>query len=437
MVHNSVIGFMFYTLFARNIGYNRFDLLLKEIIRGVIMYMMIILLPFLIASTLLQAQSINQLIDYSLQKHLSLQAIKQRLSAMDDRIAKSKKWKNPELMLNISDIHFDDLTNRGIEPMQYQAINYKQRFPWFGKIDARETIVQAQKSLISDSYALARVKLAEEIRTTAYTILEIKERIAIVKQYEKLIMQNIALYDAHTSTDNTSHSNSMSAELMLSKLDIRLERYKAVLKSQEAKLVYLIQKKSVTISDKFRIYKPKSLGYYLTKLEKNPTYKKMLAQTDIANANKDMKALEVNPDPFVQVGYFNRQEYADYASVSVGFQLPLFGSEKLATQAAHKDALSSKSLSLDYRHKLESEIRVAYAKMQEAYHIYQIIQKESLPKLEHMFELNQASIESGEDLFTYTNLLEQKLNLDEERTVAKAAYLRSVTKLNALIGRIK
>lgn len=401
------------------------------------MYMMTILLPFLIASTLLQAQSINQLIDYSLQKHLSLQAIKQRLSAMDDRIAKSKKWKNPELMLNISDIHFDDLTNRGIEPMQYQAINYKQRFPWFGKIDARETIVQAQKSLISDSYALARVKLAEEIRTTAYTILEIKERIAIVKQYEKLIMQNIALYDAHTSTDNTSHSNSMSAELMLSKLHIRLERYKAILKSQEAKLIYLVQKKSVTISDKFRIYKPKSLGYYLTKLEKNPTYKKMLAQTDIANANKEMKALEVNPDPFVQVGYFNRQEYADYASVSVGFQLPLFGSEKLATQAARKDALASKSLSLDYRHKLESEIRVAYAKMQEAYHIYQIIQKESLPKLEHMFELNQASIESGEDLFTYTNLLEQKLNLDEERTVAKAAYLRSVTKLNALIGRIK
>jgi hypothetical protein len=75
--------------------------------------------------------------------------------------------------------------------------------------------------------------------------------------------------------------------------------------------------------------------------------------------------------------------------------------------------------------------------MKEAYRIYNIIEKDSLPKLQHMFELNEASIESGDDLFTYTNLLEQKLNLDEERTIAKAAYLRNTTVLNALIGKTK
>ncbi len=393
-------------------------------------------LSFLMVGVL-QAQSINQLIDYSLQKHPSLQAIQHRLSAMDERIAKSRNWANPELTLNMSDIQFSDPTNRGIEPMQYQAVNYKQRFPWFGKIDAREHFTIAQKSVISDSYDVSKVKLAEEIRKTSYTILEIKERIRIVDQYEKLTKQNIRLYDAYTATDNMSHSNSMAAELMLSRLHIRSERYKAVLKSQEAKLTYLVQKKNVSISDRFHIYKPKSLGYYLANLEKNPAYRRTLSQTNVADANKEMKALEVNPDPFVQVGYFDRQEYENYASISVGFQMPIFGSEKLETEAARKDALAAKSASLDYKYALESEIRVAYAKMQEAYRIYGIIQNDSLPKLQHMFELNEASIESGEDLFTYTNLLEQKLDLDEERTVAKAQYLRTVATLNALIGKMK
>ncbi len=401
------------------------------------MRMTTILLPLVIASGLLHAQSINQLIDYSLKKHPSLQAIRHRLSAMDERIAKSRNWANPELTLNMNDIHFDDPTNRGLEPMQYQAVNYKQRFPWFGKIDAREHFTIAQKSVIADSYDVSKVKLAEEIRKTSYTILEIKERIKIVRQYEKLTTQNIALYDAYTSTDSKSHSNSMAAELMLSRLHIRAERYKAVLKSQEAKLAYLVQKKNVSISDRFRIYKPKSLGYYLANLKKNPAYKRTLSKTNVANANREMKALEVNPDPFVQVGYFNRKEYEDYASVSVGFQMPIFGSEKLETEAARKDALAAKSASLDYKYALESEIRVSYAKMHEAYRIYGIIQNDSLPKLQHMFELNEASIESGEDLFTYTNLLEQKLDLDEERTVAKAEYLRTVATLNALIGRTK
>ena len=393
-------------------------------------------LSLLLSSALLQAESIQQLIHYSFQKHPSLRAIEHRLSAMDARIAKSRNWSNPEMILNMNDIRFDDPANRGLEPMQYQAVNYKQRFPWFGKIDARESFTRAQKSVIADSYSISKVKVAYEIRTTAYTILEIKERIRIVGQYERLTKQNIALYDSYISTDSMSHSNSMSAELLLSRLHIRAERYKAVLKSQEAKLAYLVQRKNVSVSDSFRMVKPRSLGYYLSNLEHNPAFKQKLSQTKLANANSDMKALEVNPDPFIQVGYFNRQEYEDYASVSVGFSMPIFGSKKLETEAARKDALAAKSASLDYRYALESEIRVNYAKMKEAYSIYRIINNDSLPKLQHMFELNEASIESGEDLFTYTSLLEQKLDLDEERTVAKAAYLRTKAKLKSLIGEI-
>ena len=387
--------------------------------------------------SLLQAQNINQLIDQSLKKHPSLQTIKHRLSAMDDRIQKSRNWSNPELILNMNDIQFSDISNRGLEPMQTQSINYKQRFPWFGKIDARESFTRAQKSVLLDSYDIAKVKLAEEIRVTAYTILEIKERIRIVKEYEKLTKQNIALYNAYASTDSMSHADSMSTELLLSRLHIRSERYRAVLDSQKAKLAYLVQRKNVHVSDKLHMNKPNSLAYYLSKLPNNPAYKRILSKGKVANANSDLKALDVNPDPFVQVGYFNRQEFEDFASISVGFAMPIFGSEKLETEAAKKDALAAKSDALDYHAALESEIRISYAKMKEAYRIYGIIQNDSLPKLQHMFELNEASIESGEDLFTYTNLLEQKLDLDEERTVAKAQYLRSVAKLKSLIGKTK
>ncbi|SFZ98096.1 Heavy metal RND efflux outer membrane protein, CzcC family [hydrothermal vent metagenome] len=397
--------------------------------------MRIILYIFLTFS-LLQAESIQQLINYSLNKHPSLKAIQHRLSSMDMRIEKSRNWSNPELILNMNDIRFDDPSNRGLEPMQYQAINYKQRFPWFGKIDARENFTRAQKSIVLDSYSIAKVKLSENIRSTGYTVLEIKERIRIIREYENLTKQNIALYDSYISTDNKSHSNSMSAELLLSRLHIRAERYSSVLKSQEAKLAYLVQRKHINLSDSFRIKRPKSLGYYISNLERNPAYKQALSKTKLASANRDMKALDINPDPFVQVGYFNRQNYEDYASISVGFSLPIFGSEKLETEAARRDLLASKSASLDYHEALESEIRVNYAKMLEAYNIYKIIHNDSLPKLQHMFELNEASIESGEDLFTYTSLLEQKLDLDEERTVAKAAYLRTEAKLKSLIGEI-
>lgn len=396
-----------------------------------------ILLIFFTLSTMINADSINQLIQESLEKHPSLRAIQYRLSAMDKRIENSQNWSNPELILNVNDIRFDDPTNRALEPMQYQAINYKQRFPWFGKLDAKERYTYALKDVISDDYEISKVKLAQQIKLTAYTIIEIKERISIVKNYEKLTQQNIALYDAYTATDTMNHSNSMAAELLLSRLHIRMERYRAVLNSQKAKLSYLVQKKNISIAQHLSVHKPKSLSYYLSNLFNNPSYKKTLSQKEVASRNSEVKALDVNPDPFVQIGYFNRQEYEDYASISVGFAMPIFGTEKNEAEAARRDTLAAQSASLDYKFALESEIRTNYAKLKEYYNIYNIIQKDSMPKLKHMFALNEASIKSGEDLFTYTNLLEQKLDLDEERTVAKAAYLRLQAQLDALIGKIK
>ena len=391
----------------------------------------------IIAATLLHAENIDQLIAHALKTHPSLQSIQHRLSAMDNRIARSSNWNDPELVLNINDIQFDHPTDRTLEPMQYQAVNFKQRFPWFGKTSARELLTREQKHLLLDSYAMAKVRLAEEIKKTAYTILEIKQRLKIVNDYEKLTQQNIDLYDAYSSTDAKSHSNSMSAELMLSRLHIRAERYKAVLKSQQAKLAYLVQKKAVSLNGTLHIVPPKPLDYYLSKLEQNPAYKKTLTQTGVAEANHALKELDHMPDPFVQVGYFNRKAYPDYGSIAVGFALPVYGSETLESEAARKETLAAKSAAIDYRARLESQIRTAYAKMQEAYRIYNIIEHDSLPKLAHMFELNEASIQNGEDLFTYTSLLEQKLDLVEERTVAQAEYLRRLTALTSLIGETK
>lgn len=394
------------------------------------------LLFALVTVSLLQAQSIQQLITQSLKKHPSLQTIEHRLSLMDERVAISQHFSNPDLSFTINDMQFGDLTSRDLEPMQYQSVNFKQKFPWFGKLDARKTYTLAQRSVILDSYDAAKVKLAEEIRMTAYTMKELEERIHILNRYKAVAKQNIDLYTSYASTENKSHTSSMSASLMLSKIKIRSQRYRAVLKTQKARLKYLVQANVNTVSDTLKIKRPKSLRHYLSRLHNNPRYHMTLSTKDVANANKTIQDLNINPDPYIKVGYFNRQDYPDYASVTVGFSLPLYGTEELESEAARKEVLAATSASLDFESSLKSEIETMHAKLTEAYMIYDIIQNESLPQLEHMFELTQSSIQSGGDLFAYTNLLEQKLALEEERTSIKAEFLRTEAKLRSLTGAI-
>ena len=390
----------------------------------------------LLTAVFLQAQSIQQLITQSLKKHPSLQTIEHRLSLMDERIAISQNFSNPDLSFTVNDMQFGDLSSRDLEPMQYQSVNFKQKFPWFGKLDARKAYTEAQRSVILNSYDAAKVKLAEEIRMTAYTMKELEERISILNKYKTVAKQNIDLYTSYASTENKSHASSMSASLLFSKIKIRYQRYKAILKTQKARLNYLVQSNVNTVSDKLKIRRPKALKHYLSKLYNNPKYHMTLSAKEVAAANKTVQDLNINPDPYVKVGYFNRQDYPDYASVTVGFSIPLYGTEELESEAARKEVLAATSASLDFESSLKSEIEIMHAKLREAYMIYNIIQNDSLPQLEHMFELTQSNIQSGGDLFAYTNLLEQKLSLEEERTSIKAEYLRTEAKLRSLTGAI-
>jgi len=395
-----------------------------------------IILVILVSMSIIHAENIQQLIRMGIESHPSLQSIEKRLSAMDEKISLSQNFDNPDLSFTVNDMQFENFSRRDLEPMQYQSINFKQKFPWFGKLDAQKKYTQAQKDVIFNSYRAAKIKLAEEIRMTVYTIKEIEERIHIVKQYIEVTKQNIDLYNSYASTQSKSHTSSMNASLLLTKVQIKEANYKSLLDSQKAKLKYLVQHKVHTISSRLHMTKPKTLHYYLTKLENNPIYQMTLSQKDVAWANRDIQNLDKTPDPYVKVGYFNRAEFNDYASITIGASIPLYGSEELKTEAAHKEALAAASASLDYKSALQSDIETMYAKLIEAYTIYNILEKETLPQLEHMFELTQASIQQGGDLFAYTNLLEQKLDLEEESVSIKAEYFRTQARLKSLTGEL-
>jgi len=395
-------------------------------------------LIFLILSlSLLTAETIDQLIDRSLHNHRSLKAIEQRLSASDSQVAKTRNFENPNLSLTINDIQFDDISDRTLEAMQWSAIKVKQKFPWFGKRDARGTYERAKKRLVFHSLEAAQVRLAEEIRKSVYTIKEIDGRLAVLSKYQKVTQESIELNTAYTATQTDRHSGILSAELTLSAIKIRIEKLKAIRESQKAKLEYLVQGRIGSVQASMKIRSPRSVKSYLRSVERNREYHIRLAKTQVAEANSAVKSLEEYADPYVELGYFQRQEHPDFGSISVGVSAPIYGTERLDTEAARLEALSARSEAIDYRLKLRSEIKGIYAQLKESYRIYQIIKNESLPNIEHMFDLNAASVQNGGDLFAYMDILRQKLTLDEQLVAAKANYLRTEAKLKSLTGVIK
>ncbi|MFA6192928.1 MAG: TolC family protein [Sulfurimonas sp.] len=385
----------------------------------------------------LSAATLETLIEHAKSNHTSLQAIEQKLSAVDNEYEVSRNFANPELSLSVSDIQLKEPINRQIEPMQYSALNIKQTLPYFGKRDANSNRVSAKKQKISSTLEEAKVKLIEAIKNAAYTIWQVEEEIKITNEYIKLTNQNIDLYTSYSSRDTKSHMGIMSAELSLSQLKIKKSKFESLRDGLYKKISYLSAMDVSSVEFSMKVEEPKNIAYYLDATNENRSYKVKKAVTEEANADIKVKELASFVDPSVQVGYYRRENFEDYLSVGVAFSLPIYGTEKSQLEASKKLSLSSQSETSDFKNFLNAEVENAYAQLQYSYKTYSIIHNDSLPQLTHMFDLTSSSIENGSDLFVYIELLQKKLALEEQGIEAAASYHKTLASLEAMIGEIQ
>ncbi|OIP55983.1 MAG: hypothetical protein AUK54_02885 [Helicobacteraceae bacterium CG2_30_36_10] len=393
-------------------------------------------LLFLLPLSLLGVE-LSTLIEYAKNNHTSLKTLQQRVSAVDNEYAISRNFADPVISLSLSDIQFKDPTNRSLEPMQYSAISFAQRIPYFGKRDANSAKVEAKKEKISLTLDALKVKLVEGIKITAYSIWQIEEELSITKKYMQLTRQNIELYSALSSTDSKSHMSIMSAEMALSELKIKKSRLESALSGFYKKLSYLCAVEVKNIELVMAVQKPKDISFYTQTQSQNLSYK--VKEATLKEADEDIKVKELASyiDPVVQLGYYHREAFEDYANIGISFSLPIYSTQKSQTQISRKLALASQAELSDFENLLEAEIAQSYAKLESSYKIYDIIQNQSMPQIEHMFELSSSSIKSGEELFLYIDLLVKKLSLDEKNIATIADYYRELATLDALIGETK
>jgi len=383
------------------------------------------------------ATSLETLINHAKNNHNSLKTLEQRVLVVESDIARSQNFADPMLSLSMGDIQFNDVLDRTREPMQYTAVALQQKISYFGKRHAKQAKLEAEKKLSELGIDAMKIKLVQAIKLTAYDIWKIEEDLKIVDEYFKLTKQNIELSSGYASSDSSSHMGIMSAEMTLSELRIKYSKLSSTREALYKNLSYLSAMEVTQIDLDLSIQKHKHIDLYQKVKHQNLTYKSKLAKLQVQNKNITIKELEKYPDPTIQVGYFQRQKYNDYMNLSVSFPLPIYGSQDLEIQKAQKLSLAAQSEVADTNQLLDAQITKIHSKIEDAFRVYDIIQNQSMPQIQHMFDLSSTSIKNGEELFVYLNLLERKLKLDEKSIEVIANYNKYLAQLDALIGEMQ
>ena len=386
--------------------------------------------------SLASAQSVDELVREALENNPSLEGAQARITQSRAQKEISKNFDNPSIQLQINDIQTQDISNRSIEPMQFESLSIQQKIPFFGKRDARHEDAQATQRAEELSLAQLRATLTAEVKKTAYRIWQIEQEIRIYTDFETLVRQNEKLYTALVSTAASGrHMGIMASQMDLSQIKITLAGLAEEKERAYADLSQLCARKVETVESELSIGRPETLETYESALSNNFGYRAREARVRSADARLEQARLDAYPDVTVQVGYSRRQSFNDYWSAGVNIPLPIYGTEAAKEQISRAKVLEqTRERETEYL-RLGALMRQKYAEMARAAEVWRIIHDESLPQLQHMFELSEASIRNGEDLFRFTELLKQKLQLELQQVRSVAAYRRAQAELDQLTGK--
>jgi outer membrane protein TolC len=385
---------------------------------------------FILLSVQLYALSLDEIIDKALIQNPSLESITYKIGANKSSINVSNQFANPTLTYAQNTIDAN-------EAMSQKTLTLQQKIPFYGKRDALKNVSVAEEKILHVKLLEAKINLVNAIKNQAYSIWELEELLKIIENYIDFTKQKIDLSQSYTSTADNQHMGIMSAELTLSDLKIKISELNAKIVTAYAKLSYLASFEIENLDLSLHVRDLKDMDTLQKSLKNNSSLH--VKETEIQKSETLYKSADLDnyPDIVLLAGYAYRENFDNFFNFGVGISLPIYGSEDYKQERARQMSLVAKSLKQDTKIVISSEFKTAYAQMKSAYEIYHIIQDEALPQIEHMFELSDASISTGGDLFKYIDILTQKLKLEQKSVAAVALFNRSNAKLAALSGELK
>lgn len=378
----------------------------------------------------LSAMSLGEVIDTSLANSPSLESINAKIKANEYASDVANQFSNPELALTTNTIDSS-------EPMSQTVLSIKQKLPYYGKRDSKQGVTLAQDEVLKGQLLAAKATMVQKIKTEAYTIWELRELHKIIDEYIKLTQQNIALYESYAGVDSNQHIGIMKAELSLADLEIQKSQLDAKIYASYAKLSYLATFDVKNLEIELKMGEKPNLKALQTTLVSNPEL--LVKDKELKRENAKVAVADKNnyPDVNLLAGYSYRENFDNYFNFGLALSLPMYGTEDAEEEEARAEALSVVSQKEDTKIAISSELKIYYAQMLSFYQIYNIIQDDALPQIAHMFELSNASISTGGDLFKYTDVLFDKLALEKKSINAISNYYKADALISKLAGEIK
>ena len=382
--------------------------------------MLRILLSSFLASSLLSAVTIDELVKNSFEKNYDLKSLNKSIQVANEQIKVSKNWENPMLAFKTNNIGL----NKPLSNQKEYGVELSQVIPIGNRLDIEKSIAQKDRNIKEFDLEDKKLELESKIYEYSYNILILEKRYKLIENYLKNIEKLEELYTSLYKYQKASLNEVLNTKVSYLDLKLELDNLKTTIDNLYLNLELISYEKVQTIDENLDI---KEINKASINQELIITHPKVKTLEEDSSKYKEMASLEEAKkysNVTLSVEYMQNAEQ-DYGNVSVGIPLPLYKTENINALKAKLNSNETNDKLDSFTHNLSLQSDIYLNNLNQSARNYRLIQKEIIPlkqKIQENIEnynsfdmvKPQESIENLNELIKYeTKALDEALKYYE------------------------
>ena len=382
--------------------------------------MLRILLSSFLASSLLSAVTIDELVKNSFEKNYDLKSLNKSIQVASEQIKVSKNWENPMLEFKTYNIGLD----KPLSNQKEYGVELSQVIPIGNRLDIEKSIAQKDRNIKEFDLEDKKLELESKIYEYSYNILILEKRYKLIENYLKNIEKLEELYSSLYKYEKASLNEVLNTKVSYLDLKLELDNLKTMIDNLYLNLELISYEKVQNIDENIDI---KEINKASINQELVITHPKVKTLEEDSSKYKEMASLEEAKkysNVTLSVEYMQNAEQ-DYGNVSVGIPLPLYKTENINALKAKLNSNETNDKLDSFTHNLSLQSDIYLNNLNQSARNYRLIQKEIIPLKQKIqenienynsFELvkPQESIENLNELIKYeTKALDEALKYYE------------------------
>jgi len=389
-------------------------------------------------SYLLNAQTLQEVIDYSLQNNYQLQILQEESEILGKQSEIESTWSDPILKIGINDIQLDHPLSRNVEAMQNQFVAISQTIPLSNRLELSSAIEQDRQKVIEEKKEILRVNIAFAVRKAFIEAKNSRDNLEVLDEYISFLQTPLSLIVNLSTVEKNSVEKYIKTQLLQQSYKLQRENWlqRIAIAKEQIELIGNLKVDNFSDEVDLKSYYLQSQSELLMQLElQSPELKMVSALKDVAEKGIELAKAKEQADITVTSGYYQRFDRNDYLSFSVAMPLYIHDKQEHRKVQAMRRANIQNISYARTKVQLEQGLKITLHKIKALYQELEIL-NDSSSKIDRLIANAKNNLASGSSLVHYYELFTRRTNNKLAVNKKRLAIALSENKIDQLLGAI-